>query len=99
MTSMSFLLQRRTAERGARDCRVWSACFPAGSDNRSCQGAPGVQLLIGLVAPGRADLSTLVPSMRQRSAAPDPFSSFGRGRKDHEQLLKKSPTSSSEANE
>lgn len=37
---------------GHRSCSDWSACFPAGSDNRSCPGAPGGQLLSGLAAPG-----------------------------------------------
>src|SRR5215211_2819357 len=89
MTSMPFLLFRRTAERGARACSVWSACFPEGSDTRSCPRAPGVHLVIGLVAPGRADLSTLGPSTGQPSPAGDPFSSRGRGPQDHLQLLKK----------
>src|SRR5215218_2854971 len=89
MTSIPFLHFRRTAEWGARACSVWSACFPDGSNNRSCQGAPGVQLLIGLAAPGRADLLTLGPSARQPSVSRDPFSSRGRGPQDHLQLLKK----------
>src|SRR5215217_8069932 len=89
MTSIPFLHFRRTAEWGARACSVWSACFPDGSNNRSCQGAPGVHLVIGLAAPGRADLLTLGPSARQPSVSRDPFSSRGRGPQDHLQLLKK----------